>query len=174
MSSRPDRSDGELALDRLPDPAEVIDVLPLAGVSTSPAEAREPHRHDYHELIWVRSGSGHHLIDGGRVPGWLLAGQCGRTVAVPAGETARLDAVIDALRAEVSRPRDAQSLELQRQRPAPAPLRQTARIGLRAASRRRALRGHAGSAAQIAHTVGFSESPTGYRARVRGHAKLSA
>ena len=160
MASRPDRSDGELTLDRLPDPAEVVDVLPLEGVSTSPAEAREPHRHDYHELIWVRSGSGHHLIDGSRVParpgtitligrgqvhvfecaedvdgavvrfgeeqlfggteqrivpGWLLAGKCGRTVAVPAEETERLDAVIEALRAEVGRPHDAQSVELQRQ-----------------------------------------------------------
>jgi AraC family transcriptional regulator, transcriptional activator of pobA len=160
MASRPDRSDGELTLDRLPDPAEVVDVLPLEGVSTSPAEAREPHRHDYHELIWVRSGSGHHLIDGSRVParsgtitligrgqvhvfecaedvdgavvrfgeeqlfggteqrvvpGWLLAGKCGRTVAVPAEETERLNAVIEALRAEVGRPHDAQSVELQRQ-----------------------------------------------------------
>ena len=160
MASRPDRSDGELALDRLPDPAEVVDVLPLEGVFSSPAEAREPHRHDYHELIWVRSGSGHHLIDGDRVParpgsitligrgqvhvfecakgvegavvrfreellfggaaqgvvpGWLLAGRCGRTVTVPAEETGRLDAVIEALRAEVGRPHDAQSVELQRQ-----------------------------------------------------------
>jgi AraC family transcriptional regulator, transcriptional activator of pobA len=160
MASRPDRSDGGLTLDRLPDPAEVVDVLPLQGVSSSPADAREPHRHDYHELIWMRSGSGHHLIDGRRVParpgsitligrgqvhvfecaegvqgavvrfgeellsggteqrvvpGWLLAGQCGRTVAVPAEETERLDSVINALRAEVRRPRDAQSVELQRQ-----------------------------------------------------------
>ena len=29
---------------------------------------REPHRHDYHELIWVRAGSGQHLIDGEPVP----------------------------------------------------------------------------------------------------------
>ncbi len=29
---------------------------------------REPHRHDYHELFWTRAGSGHHLIDGERVP----------------------------------------------------------------------------------------------------------
>jgi AraC family transcriptional regulator, transcriptional activator of pobA len=160
MASRPDRFDGELALDRLPDPAEVVDVLPLEGVSTSPAEAREPHRHDYHELVWVRSGSGYHLIDGSRVParpgsitligrgqvhvfecaeevegavmrfgeellfggteqrivpGWLLAGKCGRTVTVPAEETERLEAVIDALRAEVGRPHDGQSVELQRQ-----------------------------------------------------------
>jgi AraC family transcriptional activator of pobA len=27
-------------------------------------EVREPHRHAYHELIWVREGSGRHLIDG--------------------------------------------------------------------------------------------------------------
>ncbi|HEY6777398.1 MAG TPA: AraC family transcriptional regulator [Thermoleophilaceae bacterium] len=160
MASRPDRSDGELTLDRLPDPAEVVDVLPLEGVSSSPTEAREPHRHDYHELIWVRSGSGHHLIDGSRVParpgtitligrgqvhvfecaedvggavvrfgeeqlfggteqrvvpGWLLAGRCGRTVSVPAEETDRLEAVIEALRGEVGRPHDPQSVELQRQ-----------------------------------------------------------
>lgn len=160
MASRPDRSDGDLTLDRLPDPAEVVDVLPLERVSTSPTEAREPHRHDYHELIWMRSGSGHHLIDGRRVParpgtitligrgqvhvfecaadvsgavvrfgeeqlfggsqqrvapGWLLAGRCGRTVSVPAEEAGRLDAVIEALRAEVRRPHDAQTTELERE-----------------------------------------------------------
>jgi AraC family transcriptional activator of pobA len=160
MASRPDRSDGELTLDRLPDPAEVVHVVPLEGLSTSPAKAREPHRHDYDELIWMRSGSGHHLIDGRRVgavpgsitligrgqvhvfecaegvegavvrfreellfgeserrgaPGWLLAGRCGRTVMVPDEESARLEAVIEALRAEVARPADAQSAELQRE-----------------------------------------------------------
>jgi AraC family transcriptional activator of pobA len=31
-------------------------------------EAREPHRHDYHELVWVRSGSGRHSLDGEPVP----------------------------------------------------------------------------------------------------------
>jgi AraC family transcriptional regulator, transcriptional activator of pobA len=160
MASRPDRSDGAPTLDRLPDPADAVAVLSVEGLSTGPAEAREPHRHDYHELIWVRSGSGHHLIDGRRVParpgtitmigrgqvhvfecaaevdgavvrfgeellfggteqrvvpGWLLAGRCGRTVAVPPEETERLDAVIDALRAEVDGPRDAHSVELRRQ-----------------------------------------------------------
>jgi AraC family transcriptional activator of pobA len=160
MASRPDRSDGVLTLDRLPDPTDAVEVLSVERLSTSPAEAREPHRHDYHELIWVRSGTGHHLIDGRRVParpgtitmigrgqvhvfecaaevdgavvrfgeellfggteqrvvpGWLLAGRCGRTVAVPPEETERLDAVIDALRAEVDGPRDAQSVELRRQ-----------------------------------------------------------
>jgi AraC family transcriptional activator of pobA len=29
---------------------------------------RAPHRHDYHELFWTRAGTGHHLIDGARVP----------------------------------------------------------------------------------------------------------
>jgi AraC family transcriptional regulator, transcriptional activator of pobA len=160
MASRPDRSDGGLTLDRLPDPAEVVDVMPLDGLSTTPDDAREPHRHDYNELIWVRSGSGHHLIDDRRVPavagsitliargqvhvfecaervegavvrfreellfggaeqrlvpGWLLAGQCGRTVSVPVDDVERLDAMIEALRAEVGRPPDAQSVELQRE-----------------------------------------------------------
>jgi AraC family transcriptional activator of pobA len=32
------------------------------------APVREPHRHDYHELIWVRDGTGRHLIDGVAVP----------------------------------------------------------------------------------------------------------
>jgi AraC family transcriptional activator of pobA len=299
MASRPDRSDGGLTLDRLPDPAEPVQVLPLEGVTSSPADAREPHRHDYNELIWIRSGSGHHLLDGERVParpgsitiigrgqvhvfecaaevegavvrfgdellfggtqqrvtpGWLLAGRCGRTVSVPAGERGRLDAVIEALRAEVDRPRDVQSVELQRQLVSvlllwierwydaartqeseadeadvrllrrfvsrletdyaqhhgaahyadtlavpPAALSRaltratgsstkelvTDRVMVEAA---RLLRFSDLSAGEIAHRVGFSdplyfsrafkrhygESPTGYRARVRGHAKLSA
>ena len=29
---------------------------------------REPHRHDYHELIWVREGRGRHLLDGRPFP----------------------------------------------------------------------------------------------------------
>ena len=28
---------------------------------------REPHRHDYHELVWVREGCGRHSIDGQKV-----------------------------------------------------------------------------------------------------------
>jgi AraC family transcriptional regulator, transcriptional activator of pobA len=299
MASRPDRSDGGLTLDRLPDPAEPVQVLPLQGVTSSPADAREPHRHDYNELIWIRSGGGHHLLDGERVPvrpgsitiigrgqvhvfecaaevegavvrfgdellfggteqrvtpGWLLAGRCGRAVSVPAGERARLDAVIEALCAEVDRPRDVQSVELQRQLVSvillwierwydaarteeseadeadvrllrrfvsrletdyaqhhdaahyadtlavpPAALSRaltratgsstkelvTDRVMVEAA---RLLRFSDLSAGEIAHRVGFSdplyfsrafkrhygESPTSYRARVRGHAKLSA
>jgi AraC family transcriptional activator of pobA len=299
MASRPDRSDGGLTLDRLPDPVEPVQVLPLEGLSTSPADARAPHRHDYNELIWVRSGSGQHLIDGRRVPalpgsvtligrgqvhvfecaadvegavvrfgeellfggteqrvtpGWLLTGRCGRTVPVPADERARLDAVIEALRAEVGRARDAQSVELQRQlvsvillwierwydgsRPAErdadeADVQLLRRfvsrlesdyaehhdaahyadaLAVPAAALSRALTGATGSstkelvtdrvmveaarllrfsdltAQQVAQRVGFSdplyfsrafkrhygESPTAYRSRLRGGAKLSA
>jgi AraC family transcriptional activator of pobA len=47
-------------------------------------------------------------------PAWLLAGQGGRTVVVPRTEHARLDALIDALGAELQRPPDEHSPELQR------------------------------------------------------------
>jgi AraC family transcriptional regulator, transcriptional activator of pobA len=57
-----------LALDRLPDPADPVQVVALDGMQTTPDDAREPHRHDYHELIWVREGSGRHLLDGRPVP----------------------------------------------------------------------------------------------------------
>lgn len=32
-----------------------------------PEGRRDPHRHDYHELVRVREGTGHHLVDGERV-----------------------------------------------------------------------------------------------------------
>jgi AraC family transcriptional regulator, transcriptional activator of pobA len=57
-----------LALDRLPDPADPVQVVSLDGMQTTPADARDPHRHDYHELIWVREGSGRQLLDGRPVP----------------------------------------------------------------------------------------------------------
>ena len=47
-------------------------------------------------------------------PAWLLAGRGGRTVVVPGGEQDRLDALIDALGAELARPPDEHSPELQR------------------------------------------------------------
>ena len=120
---------------------------------------REPHRHDYHELLWIRSGSGQQRLDGsvepvrpgsvtligrGQVhvferaedvqgavvrfrdelllgggaeratPGWLLAGQGARTVGVPPHEAERLEATIGALAAELERPPDGESAELQR------------------------------------------------------------
>ena len=146
-----------LALDRLDGGA--AQVVRLDGARFGGPAAREPHRHDYHELIWIRDGRGRHSIDGATVPvrpgtvtvigrgqvhvfeegealdgavvrfteqtlaepgarrgtpAWLLAGRGGRTVVVAQGEQARLDALIDALAAELERPPDEHSPELQR------------------------------------------------------------
>jgi AraC family transcriptional regulator, transcriptional activator of pobA len=57
-----------LELDRLADPTEPAEVLWLDGRDVGGEDRRDPHRHDYHELIWIRSGSGRHLIDGDSVP----------------------------------------------------------------------------------------------------------
>lgn len=149
-----------LTLDRLPDPGEPARVVRFDGMTFGDGDGsvREPHRHDYHELLWVRSGAGQQLLDGrvepvqpgsvtligrGQVhvferaedvhgavvrfrdelllgtaeratPGWLLAGQGARTVPVPRGEAARLEATIGALAAELERPPDGESAELQR------------------------------------------------------------
>ncbi len=139
----------DLTLDRLDEGA--AQVVRLRDARFGGAAVREPHRHDYHELIWVRAGAGQHSIDGATVPvrpgtitvigrgqvhvfeqgehldgaivrftgealadSWLLAGQGGRTVVVPRGEQDRLDALIDALGAELARPPDEHSAELQR------------------------------------------------------------
>jgi AraC family transcriptional activator of pobA len=58
----------DLAVDRLAEPREPAQVVWLEGAGVRPEERREPHRHDYHELIWIRSGSGRHLIDGAPLP----------------------------------------------------------------------------------------------------------
>jgi len=151
----------ELTVDRLADSPAPLQVSRFESFDIGELgdPVREPHRHDYHELIWVRSGRGQHLLDGepleiepgtltligrGQVhqfgqadgvagavvrfgeelvpggygehanPGWLFAGRGGRSVPVPPGETERLDAIIDALAAEVARPVDEWSGELQR------------------------------------------------------------
>ena len=142
----------DLAVDRLGGAAPV-QVVPLEGLRVE--RPRDPHRHDYHELIWIRSGRGRQLIDGeplvvdpgsvtvigrGQVhvferaeeihgavvrfgdeilfgagtPGWLVAARGARRAAVPRGEQERLDEVIAALGAEVARPPDARSAELER------------------------------------------------------------
>ncbi len=62
----------DLAVDRLPEAGPSVEVVLLDGVSfgadADPDGARPPHRHDYHELIWTRTGTGSHLIDGERTP----------------------------------------------------------------------------------------------------------
>jgi AraC family transcriptional regulator, transcriptional activator of pobA len=156
------RRPGDLAVDRLPGAGASLEVVVLEDASygaDTDCGPRRPHRHDYHELIWTRCGSGHHLIDGdvsvvepetvtligrGQVhvferagglhgavvrfgdellaggsaaranPAWLLGGRGRRTVAVPTGDIARLESVIDALAAETRRPADSRSVEIQR------------------------------------------------------------
>jgi AraC family transcriptional regulator, transcriptional activator of pobA len=64
---RPEPHGRDLALDRLPGAGASLEVVLLedAGFGTGgECGPRRPHRHDYHELIWTRSGAGQHLIDG--------------------------------------------------------------------------------------------------------------
>jgi AraC family transcriptional activator of pobA len=57
-------ADGRLTVDRLPDPTDPVQVMRMNGVRLDAGTVREPHRHDYHELLWLRSGHGEHLLDG--------------------------------------------------------------------------------------------------------------
>jgi AraC family transcriptional activator of pobA len=54
----------EPTVDDLPAEADALEVRELRLESIGDGEVREPHRHAYHELIWVREGRGRHLIDG--------------------------------------------------------------------------------------------------------------
>ncbi|HEV7846097.1 MAG TPA: AraC family transcriptional regulator [Thermoleophilaceae bacterium] len=54
----------EPSVDDLPAEADALEVIDFQLSSIGDGEIREPHRHAYHELIWVREGHGRHLIDG--------------------------------------------------------------------------------------------------------------
>jgi AraC family transcriptional activator of pobA len=54
-----------LGLDRM---EGAVEVVALDGTEIGGARVREPHRHDYHELIWIREGEGAHRLDGRAVP----------------------------------------------------------------------------------------------------------
>lgn len=57
----------EITVDRLPEAGSSLEVVLLEGAqygSASGRGPRRPHRHDYHELVWTRCGTGRHLIDG--------------------------------------------------------------------------------------------------------------
>ena len=54
----------ELAVDDLRAEPHALEVIELHLQSLGDGELRAPHRHAYHELIWVREGHGRHLIDG--------------------------------------------------------------------------------------------------------------
>ena len=54
----------EPTVDDLPAEADALEVVSIELERIDGADIREPHRHAYHELIWVREGAGRHLIDG--------------------------------------------------------------------------------------------------------------
>lgn len=57
----------DITVDRLPEAGSSLEVVILQDAqygSDSEFGPRRPHRHDYHELVWTRSGTGRHLIDG--------------------------------------------------------------------------------------------------------------
>jgi AraC family transcriptional regulator, transcriptional activator of pobA len=54
----------EPTVDDLPDEDDALQVRALELEHIDEDDVREPHRHAYHELIWVREGEGRHLIDG--------------------------------------------------------------------------------------------------------------
>jgi AraC family transcriptional regulator, transcriptional activator of pobA len=59
----------DIPVDRLPGSSAALDVMLLTDqeyAEDSDCGSRRPHRHDYHELMWSRRGSGSHLIDGER------------------------------------------------------------------------------------------------------------
>lgn len=57
----------DLEVDRLDEragaPIQVLTLHDAALGADTEHGAREPHRHDYHELVWVREGCGRHSID---------------------------------------------------------------------------------------------------------------
>ena len=58
----------DLPVDRLPGSLQVVTFADAAFGDAVERGARAPHRHDYHELLWTRSGSGWHSVDGERFP----------------------------------------------------------------------------------------------------------
>jgi AraC family transcriptional regulator, transcriptional activator of pobA len=57
----------DITVDRLPEAGSSLEVVMLRDArfgSESECGPRRPHRHDYHELVWTRCGTGRHLIDG--------------------------------------------------------------------------------------------------------------
>ncbi len=64
MRAVPPPSSSPPGFDRLADGQAVQVVLLQDATIGGEAPIREPHRHDYHELIWVRAGAGEQRIDG--------------------------------------------------------------------------------------------------------------
>lgn len=63
-------ADCRLTVDRLATPHDPVEIVLFDAleVGCDGDAIREPHRHDYHELIWTREGVGRHLLDNRTVP----------------------------------------------------------------------------------------------------------
>jgi AraC family transcriptional activator of pobA len=58
----------DISVVTLRQPLQVVLLDDASFGADAPQGPREPHRHDYHELIWSRRGEGEHSIDGERFP----------------------------------------------------------------------------------------------------------
>jgi AraC family transcriptional regulator, transcriptional activator of pobA len=56
-------ADRRLAVDRLA-AGGAVEVRTMEGFAVGEGPIRAPHRHDYHELMWLRDGEGVQLVDG--------------------------------------------------------------------------------------------------------------
>jgi AraC family transcriptional activator of pobA len=70
LRAEPAAADGRLTVDTLASRRDAVEVVLFDAFHVGcPGDAvREPHRHDYHELIWTRSGVGQHMLDHRTVP----------------------------------------------------------------------------------------------------------
>jgi AraC family transcriptional activator of pobA len=60
-------ADGRLTVDRLA-VGTAVEVRLLDDFRVGEGPIRAPHRHDYHELLWLRAGEGEQLVDGEPLP----------------------------------------------------------------------------------------------------------
>lgn len=60
-------ADGRLRVDRLA-AGTAVEVRMLQDLRVGEGPIRAPHRHDYHELLWLREGEGEQLVDGEPLP----------------------------------------------------------------------------------------------------------
>jgi AraC family transcriptional regulator, transcriptional activator of pobA len=60
-------ADGRLDVDRLATDG-AVEVRLLEDFRVGERPIRAPHRHDYHELLWLRDGQGEQLVDGDPLP----------------------------------------------------------------------------------------------------------
>jgi AraC family transcriptional activator of pobA len=60
-------SGARLTVDRLAHDG-AVEVVMLEDFAVGEGPIRTPHRHDYHELMWLRAGAGEQLVDGDPLP----------------------------------------------------------------------------------------------------------